>query len=123
MQAPDSKLQIYAPNDVLIIEFLEQADFTNGRAWDTLILSFQPYLLERNDCVRVQLTGFVYDTIRPCKEATIQRELFQLRRAAMGSGMVIDRSPSPGWSRVKVIENETAAQHPNTRLTHQLSLF
>lgn len=52
-----------APDYVLILELLEQADFANGGARDTLIFCFQPNLLEGDDLVRGYISGLVHDTV------------------------------------------------------------
>ena len=40
-----------APHDVLVLELLEQTDFSNGSARDTFIFCFQSDLLEGDDLV------------------------------------------------------------------------
>jgi len=40
-----------APHDVIVLELLEQTDFSNGSARDTFVLCFQPNLLEGDDFV------------------------------------------------------------------------
>ena len=40
-----------APHDVIILELLEQTDFSNGSARNTFVLCFQSNLLEGDDFV------------------------------------------------------------------------
>ena len=56
--------QAHAPDDVLALELLEQADLADGRAGHALILSFQPDLLERDDLVGARVASLVHDTVR-----------------------------------------------------------
>lgn len=52
-----------APNDVIILQLLEQTDLPDGRAWHTFVLSFEPNLLQGHNLAGVVVLGLVYDTI------------------------------------------------------------
>ena len=54
---------VIAPDYVIVLELLEQADFANCCARDTFIFCFQPDLLEGNDLVRGYVSGLVHDTV------------------------------------------------------------
>ena len=56
------------PDDVVVLEFLQQADLANGGARDTLILCFEPYFLECNDLVSGHVPRLVDDAIRSCTD-------------------------------------------------------
>ena len=52
------------PDNVIVFQLLEKADFTDGGAGHPLILRLEPDLLERYDLVRVHVAGLVDDTVR-----------------------------------------------------------
>ena len=51
------------PHHVIILELLEQADFSNGSAWDTFVFCFQSNLLEGNDFVGGHIAGLVHNAV------------------------------------------------------------
>jgi hypothetical protein len=55
-----------APNNILVLELLEEADLSNGSARHALVLGFKPDLLERDDVVRGYVARLVDDTVRAC---------------------------------------------------------
>ena len=52
-----------SPDDVIVLELLEKADFPDGRGRDALIFCFQPNLLERHNRIRVNVPGLVDDAV------------------------------------------------------------
>lgn len=57
----------YAPDDVVVLEFLEQADLANGSAWDAFVFRFEPYFLECDDLVGGHIPRLVDDAVRSCE--------------------------------------------------------
>ena len=60
----------HAPDDIVILELLEERDLADGRARHALVLRLEPDLLERDDLVRRDIFRFVHDAVRacPCEE-------------------------------------------------------
>jgi hypothetical protein len=54
---------LYTPNDVVVLEFLQKTNFTDGGAGDAFVLRLEPDLLERNKLTRLRVTSFVHDAI------------------------------------------------------------
>ena len=53
------------PNDVVILQFLEETDFTDCSAGYSFILRFKSNLFQCNNLPRVDILRFVYNPIRP----------------------------------------------------------
>ena len=53
-----------APDNVWVLELLENADLPNRRAWDALVLGLQSDLLERNKLPRHAVARLVHHTVR-----------------------------------------------------------
>ena len=56
----------HAPDDIVILELLEERDLADGRARHALVLRLEPDLLERDDLVRRDVFRFVHDAVRAC---------------------------------------------------------
>jgi len=52
-----------APDDVVVVEFLQQTDLTNGRTGHSFVLCLQSYLLESHDLVVRYVPGLVHNSI------------------------------------------------------------
>ena len=59
----------HAPDDIVVLELLEERDLADGGARHALVLRLEPDLLERDDLVRVDVLGFVHDAVRACRRA------------------------------------------------------
>lgn len=52
-----------APDDVVVIEFLQQTDLTNGGAGHPFVFCLESDLLQSDDLVGTVVFGFVYNPI------------------------------------------------------------
>lgn len=59
-------MQCGAPNNIVVLELLEERDLADGGAWHALVLRFESDLLERDDLVRCDVFRLVHDTVRAC---------------------------------------------------------
>jgi hypothetical protein len=62
-----TKGQPDAPDDVVVLELLEQADLPDRGRRHALVLGLEPDLLEGDDLARVDVLGLVDDTVRACR--------------------------------------------------------
>jgi len=51
------------PDNVVVVEFLQQTDLTNGRTGHSFILCLQSYFLESHDLVVRYVPGLVHNSI------------------------------------------------------------
>jgi hypothetical protein len=61
MELTDSAI----PDDMLFVQLPEQANLTDGRAWDTLVLCLEPNLLQRDNAASREIFRLVDDPVRP----------------------------------------------------------
>jgi len=61
----------HAPDDIVILELLEERDLADGRARHALVLRLEPDLLERDDLVRGDVFRFVHDAVSACVRANV----------------------------------------------------
>ena len=57
------KVDLDSPDHVIVLEFLQKADFPYGRGRDALVFGFQPNLLKRYNPVCVDVPGLVHHTV------------------------------------------------------------
>lgn len=50
-------------DDVRVLEFFQESDFTDGSRWDSLVLRLESDFLEGKDLTSVSVTCFVDDTV------------------------------------------------------------
>lgn len=54
------------PNNIIVLEFFQETDLTDGGTWNALVLGFEADLLERYDLFCVDVPRLIYDTIGSC---------------------------------------------------------
>ena len=61
------------PDDIVVLEFLEERDLANGGARHALVLRLEPDLLQRDDLVRADVARLVHDAVRACTPSSERR--------------------------------------------------
>jgi hypothetical protein len=51
------------PDNVLVVQLLQQADLANGSGGHALVFGLEPNLLQRDDLIRADIAGLVDDTV------------------------------------------------------------
>jgi len=80
-----TKGQLDAPDDVVVLELLEQADLPDRGRRHALVLGLEPDLLEGDDLARVNVLGLVDDTVRAYRS---EEGSSRLRSARRGLGRI-----------------------------------
>lgn len=76
----------HAPDDVIVLELLQQRNLTNSRRRHPLLLLLQPDALQRHDVVRGSVARFVHHAVRALSD------FFQLFKVVHGRGNPSGRS-------------------------------
>ena len=89
------------PNNIIIVELLQQTDLTNGCAGHAFVFRFQPYLLQCYNLVVCHIASFIHNAIGPCVNTTRSQTIQELMKQI---------SPSPTKNDVNHTVNSVSCR-------------